>query len=88
VAGGKVKEVAEDATAVHPSWRQASTHVILATGWATNTSFAIRDTVRQNLTDSTQRLGDLVPGGGCYLNECVFVYYDFSFVLLWLYVYM
>ena len=43
VAGGKVSEVAEDATAVHPSWRRALHHVIIASGWLDDMPVPARD---------------------------------------------
>jgi hypothetical protein len=71
VAGGKVSEVAGDATAIHPSWRRATHHFILVGGWITNTTFAERDVIREGLTNATQTLGTLVPDFGCYINEYV-----------------
>jgi len=69
VAGGKVSTVAGNATAVHPSWRRASHHIIVATGWRTNTTFATRDLIRRGLTNTTQTLASIVPGFGAYVNE-------------------
>ena len=69
VAGGRVNQVAGSATAAHPSWRRASHHIILATGWRTNTTFAVRDLIRQGLTNQTQTLASILPGFGSYVNE-------------------
>ncbi|KAG9022044.1 hypothetical protein FS842_006349 [Serendipita sp. 407] len=69
VAGGKVNTVSRSATAVNPSWRRASHHIILATGWGTNTTFALRNVLRKGLTQATQTFAELVPGFGAYANE-------------------
>jgi hypothetical protein len=71
VAGGKVSEVAADATAIHPSWRRTTHHFILIGGWPANTTFEYRNVIRQTLTNATQALGMLVPDSGCYINEYV-----------------
>ncbi|KAG8794101.1 hypothetical protein FRC17_008339, partial [Serendipita sp. 399] len=68
VAEGKVSKVSPSATAVHPSWRRALHHVVLATGWITNTTFEERNLTRKGLTAATQGLGKLVPGFGAYVN--------------------
>ena len=80
VAGGKVSEVAGDATAIHPSWRHATHHFILVGGWLTNTTFAERGVIRQALTNATQTLGTLVPDFGCYINEYVLPGFSASFL--------
>ncbi|KIM28701.1 hypothetical protein M408DRAFT_131429 [Serendipita vermifera MAFF 305830] len=69
IAGGRVNQVPENATAVHPSWRRASHHIIVATGWLTDTPFAARDLVRQGITNRTQALASIVPSFGAYVNE-------------------
>ncbi|KAG8815827.1 hypothetical protein FRC18_001294 [Serendipita sp. 400] len=69
VAGGKVSTVSPSATAVHPSWRRASHHIVLASGWETNTTFALRNQIRSGLTQVTQSFAALVPGFGAYTNE-------------------
>ncbi|KAG8872832.1 hypothetical protein FRC20_008979 [Serendipita sp. 405] len=69
VAGGKVSTVSPSATAVHPSWRRASHHIVLASGWETNTTFALRNQIRSGLTQVTQGFAALVPGFGAYTNE-------------------
>jgi hypothetical protein len=71
VAGGKVNQVAGDATAAHPSWRKALVHLILNSGWVTSTPFSVRQLVRQLVTQETQKLATLVPGFGSYVNEYV-----------------
>jgi hypothetical protein len=80
VAGGKVSEVAGDATAIHPSWRRATHHFILIGGWHTNATFANRNVIRQALTNATQTLGTLVPDFGCYINEYVLPGFSASFL--------
>ncbi|KIM28702.1 hypothetical protein M408DRAFT_131454 [Serendipita vermifera MAFF 305830] len=69
VSGGQVSTVAEDATAVHPSWRRATHHIVISAGWDTTTPLAFRDVIRQQLTNKTQELAALVPGFGSYNNE-------------------
>ncbi|KAG8815883.1 hypothetical protein FRC17_000558 [Serendipita sp. 399] len=69
VAGGKVSTVSPSATAVHPSWRRALHHIVLAAGWDTDTSFTERNIRRKGLTAMTQAFGALVPGFGAYTNE-------------------
>ncbi|PVF95633.1 FAD-binding domain-containing protein [Serendipita vermifera] len=69
VAGGKVSQVAPDATAANPSWRSAIHHLVLVSGWDTDTPFTVRKLIREGLTQETQQLGSLVPGFGCYHNE-------------------
>jgi hypothetical protein len=77
VAGGKVNQVAGDATAAHPSWRKALVHLILNSGWVTSTPFSVRQLVRQLVTQETQKLADLVPGFGSYVNEYVEFFFFF-----------
>ncbi|KAG8815885.1 hypothetical protein FRC17_000560, partial [Serendipita sp. 399] len=69
VAGGKVSTVSPSATAVHPSWRSALHHIVLASGWETDTPFAERNNRRKSLTTITQMFGTLVPNSGAYHNE-------------------
>jgi hypothetical protein len=71
VGGGKVNEVAPDATAVSPSWRNSSIHLVLGSGWLTDTPFETRQFIRAGLTQETQKLAALVPGAGSYVNEYV-----------------
>jgi hypothetical protein len=73
VAGGKVSQVAPDATAANPSWRSAIHHLVLVSGYETDTPFPIRQLIRQGLTQETQQLASLVPGFGCYHNEYVLI---------------
>ncbi|CAG8686784.1 9487_t:CDS:2, partial [Acaulospora colombiana] len=61
VAGNKVNRVAPDATAVHPSWRNSIQHLIVSSGWFTNTTFSERDKIRRQVTEETQKLAALVP---------------------------
>jgi hypothetical protein len=71
VAGGKVSEVAPNATAVHPSWRNSLHSFLLSSICDTNTPLSERRRVREQLTEETQKLAALVPGAGSYVNECL-----------------
>jgi hypothetical protein len=66
-----VNQVAPDATATNPSWRSALHHLVLVSGWETNTPFSVRQVIRAGLTQETQKLAALVPGYGSYPNEYV-----------------
>lgn len=74
VAGGKVSEVAGDATSVHPSLRKATHYVGFTQGWETDTPFEVRDLIRRNMTEQTQALARLIPEFGSYHNEYVYPY--------------
>ncbi|PVG03844.1 FAD-binding domain-containing protein [Serendipita vermifera] len=69
VSGGKVHEASPDSAAAHPSWRTATHELLLIGGWATDTPFPTRQAIRQTVTQETQKLAALVPGGGSYFNE-------------------
>lgn len=69
VAGNKVSEVAPDTTAVHPSWRSSIHSFLFAASWDTNTTSSMRQRLREELTQDTQKLATLVPGAGGYVNE-------------------
>ncbi|PVF95631.1 FAD-binding domain-containing protein [Serendipita vermifera] len=69
VGGGKVSNVAPGATAVQPSWRRSTHHLVLGTGWLTDTPFSTRQLIRTGLTQEIQKLAALVPSSGSYVNE-------------------
>lgn len=71
VGGGKLNEVALDATSIHPFWRKATHHVVLLGEWETETPFEERDAMRRKVTHLTQAMGRLVPEAGAYHNEYV-----------------
>ncbi|KAJ5751884.1 hypothetical protein N7520_008801 [Penicillium odoratum] len=59
-------------SALHPIWRQAQVHLIIARGWDTDTSFAEQQKIHRNLTEvevPILKKLDPAPEGGCYLNE-------------------
>ncbi|KAM0550759.1 hypothetical protein ACHAPJ_008824 [Fusarium lateritium] len=59
-------------SALHPVWRKALLHIVLARGWDANTSFAEQQAVQRNLTEvEVPILKQLEPhsNGGAYLNE-------------------
>jgi len=70
VGGGAVSKVKADETAVHPSWRTAIQHIILAAGWNSTIPIPFRGLVREYLTNQTQIMGSIAPGSGSYHNEC------------------
>lgn len=69
VAGNKVSQVAGDATAIHPSWRKAIHHIILAGGWDNSQPIPTRNLIRSALTSATQEFAKFFPGFGSYVNE-------------------
>ncbi|KAJ5933948.1 hypothetical protein N7454_006277, partial [Penicillium verhagenii] len=73
VAGPAVWANAEVvASALHPVWRDALVHVIIARGWDIDASLAEQEAIQQNLTQvevPILKALDPAPAGGCYLNE-------------------
>ncbi|CCA73609.1 related to FAD binding domain protein-Neosartorya fischeri [Serendipita indica DSM 11827] len=69
VAGNKVSQVAGDATAIHPSWRKAIHHLVLAGGWDNSQPLPTRNLIRSALTSATQEFAKFFPGFGSYVNE-------------------
>ncbi|KAJ5523312.1 hypothetical protein N7513_012856 [Penicillium frequentans] len=59
-------------SALHPIWRKALVHVILARGWDIDTPVAEQQAIQRNLTEvevPILKTLDPAPEGGCYLNE-------------------
>jgi hypothetical protein len=77
-----VSQAAGDSAAANPSWRKAIHHLVLVAGWDATTPFAIRQLIRQGLTQETQKLGALVPGFGSYVNEYVYLLNPSSLFIL------
>ncbi|KAJ4250981.1 hypothetical protein NW762_011631 [Fusarium torreyae] len=73
VAGPAVKANAATVdSALHPVWRKALLHIVLARGWDANASLAEQQAVQRNLTEvEVPILKQLEPNsnGGAYLNE-------------------
>ncbi|KAJ3153708.1 hypothetical protein HDU86_005207 [Geranomyces michiganensis] len=69
VAGGAVSSFSLSSSAVHPSWRRALWHVVVANGWENAASPATIAATRAATTKQTQRLRKLAPDMGAYVNE-------------------
>ncbi|KAJ7686120.1 hypothetical protein B0H17DRAFT_1072727 [Mycena rosella] len=71
VAGGKVAENANISSAVHPAWRTAKAHLILANGWLDSASLAEIDVLRKKFKTQQLPILELIsgPNAGSYSNE-------------------
>ncbi|KAF4472924.1 FAD FMN-containing isoamyl alcohol oxidase [Fusarium albosuccineum] len=73
VAGPAVRANADKVdSALHPIWRKALLHIVLARGWDADATVAVQQEVQRNLTEvEVPILKSLEPGegGGAYLNE-------------------
>lgn len=68
-------------SALHPVWRRALLHFVIARGWAAETSVADQQALQRNLTHvEVPILKSLDPssGGGAYLNEADAYEQDFQ----------
>ncbi|KAJ7691173.1 hypothetical protein B0H17DRAFT_1201274 [Mycena rosella] len=71
VGGGKVAEDANISSAVHPAWRTAKIHLILAKGWSDSASPAEIDVLRRKFKTRQRPILELIsgPDAGAYSNE-------------------
>ncbi|KAK0547405.1 hypothetical protein OC846_004035 [Tilletia horrida] len=69
VAGGKVKQVRDDAMALNPGWRHAYHHIIAAGSFDQNGGFAAADAQRQLVLRQVQMFDAISPSTGGYINE-------------------
>ncbi|KAF7369145.1 FAD-binding domain-containing protein [Mycena venus] len=71
VAGGKVAENAKISSAVHPAWRTAKTHLVVAGSWEDSASLAEIRQIRQFFqTVQVPILEEITgPNAGAYSNE-------------------
>lgn len=69
VVGGKVAEGNSQETSVHPGWRKAGLFNVVYGGWSDDTPFAKQEEFRRTLTKSINRLREMTPGAGTYMNE-------------------
>ncbi|KAK0225640.1 FAD-binding domain-containing protein [Armillaria fumosa] len=71
VAGGKVSENAYIDSAIHPAWRTAKTHIILANGWEDSASLSNISSIQNAFKDSQLPILEQIAGssGAAYSNE-------------------
>lgn len=69
VAGGAVRKGTSAETSVLPAWRNALMHIVDMVYWPDGTPLALQKLYARKLTAATQRLRDLTPGSGSYMNE-------------------
>ncbi|KAG0027070.1 hypothetical protein BGZ81_005902 [Podila clonocystis] len=69
VAGGLVRNGTIAETSVLPAWRKALMHIVAMGYWEDGTPIAVQNVIARKLTAATQRLRDLTPGSGAYMNE-------------------
>ncbi|KAK0186502.1 FAD-binding domain-containing protein [Armillaria mellea] len=80
VAGGKVSENAFIDSAIHPAWRTAKTHIILANTWEDSTSLSnissIQNTFKESQLPILEQIAE--PPGAAYSNEADSLEEDFK----------
>ncbi|KAG0258602.1 hypothetical protein DFQ27_004540 [Actinomortierella ambigua] len=69
IAGGMVAKANATETSVNPAWREALTFQVVPGGWLDTTPWETQKVIRRTLTKSINRLRELTPGGGTYMNE-------------------
>ncbi|KAF9289214.1 hypothetical protein BGZ68_009813 [Mortierella alpina] len=69
VAGGAVRKGTSAETSVLPAWRNALMHIVDMVYWPDGTPLALQKLYARKLTAANQRLRDLTPGSGSYMNE-------------------
>ncbi|KAK0242054.1 FAD-binding domain-containing protein [Armillaria nabsnona] len=80
VAGGKVSENACIDPAIHPAWRTAKTHIVLANGWEDSTSLSNISSIQSAFKDSQLPILEQIAGssGTAYSNEADSLEDDFK----------
>ncbi|PBK59577.1 FAD-binding domain-containing protein [Armillaria solidipes] len=80
VAGGKVSENARIDSAIHPAWRTAKTHIILANTWDDSTSLSNISSIQNAFKDSQLPILEQIAGspGAAYSNEADSLEEDFK----------
>ncbi|SJL09194.1 uncharacterized protein ARMOST_12570 [Armillaria ostoyae] len=80
VAGGKVSENARIDSAIHPAWRTAKTHIILANTWDDSTSLSNISSIQNAFKDSQLSILEQIAGspGAAYSNEADSLEEDFK----------
>ncbi|PBK73639.1 FAD-binding domain-containing protein [Armillaria solidipes] len=80
VAGGKVSENACIDSAIHPAWRTAKTHIVLANGWEDSTSLSNISSIQSAFKDSQLPILEQIAGssGAAYSNEADSLEEDFK----------
>lgn len=80
VGGGKVSENVFIDSAVHPAWRTAKTHIILANTWEDSTSLSNISSIQNTFKDSQLPILEQITGspGAAYSNEADSLEEDFK----------
>ncbi|GAB5590129.1 hypothetical protein Unana1_05029 [Umbelopsis nana] len=69
VAGGQVAKIDPESVGVNPAWRTALVHLIIPIAWPENSTLVDKQWKKKRLQELTQRLIDMTPDSGAYLNE-------------------
>lgn len=80
VAGGKVSENACIDSAIHPAWRTAKTHIVLANIWEDSASLSNISSIQNAFKDSQLPILEQIAGssGAAYSNEADSLEEDFK----------
>jgi hypothetical protein len=66
------------ATGVNPAWRGSLWEVVYAGGCVQGIPQALQDAVTQNVHVGMDKLRQITPGGGCYVNEADYLEEDWQ----------